>query len=100
MTTDSVGRTLVPIKAVPGASQDQISGVLGNRLKVRVSAPPEGGKANKAICALLARVLGVRRGDVEVVSGQSSAEKVVGIAGVSMTEVAVRLGLEKGEEKG
>ena len=97
LKTDSAKRTLLPVKAVPGASRDAISGVLGGRLKVRVSAPPEGGKANRAICALLAKALGVKRGEVEIVSGQTSAEKVVGIGGVAPREVVSRLGLGEGE---
>ncbi len=44
---------LVWVKAVPGAAQDTVAGALGDRLKVRVSAAPEDGRANKAICRLL-----------------------------------------------
>jgi uncharacterized protein (TIGR00251 family) len=55
---------LVWVKAVPGASRDEIAGVLGGRLKVRVAAPPEGGKANRAIAMLLARAIGVKAGRV------------------------------------
>jgi uncharacterized protein len=75
---------LVWVKAVPGASRDEIAGVLGGRLKVRVAAPPEGGKANKAIAMLLAGAIGVKAGRVSVESGQSSAEKIVRIAGCSV----------------
>ncbi len=50
---------LIWVKAVPGASRNEIAGVVGDRLKIRISAPPEGGKANKAICKLLASSLGV-----------------------------------------
>jgi uncharacterized protein (TIGR00251 family) len=71
------GSVLICVKAVPGASRDQIAGVLGDRLKVKVAAPPEGGKANKAICAIIAKELGVKPAQVEIVSGASSAEKVV-----------------------
>jgi uncharacterized protein (TIGR00251 family) len=66
---------------VPGASRSEIAGVLGDRLKVRVAAPPEGGKANRALVELLSRWLGVR--DVEIVAGLSSAEKIVRVSGVS-----------------
>ena len=69
------------IKVVPGASRTEIAGVLGNRLKVRVAAPPEGGKANRAVVQVLRRWLGVR--DVEIVAGQSSAEKTVRVSGLS-----------------
>lgn len=85
---DGKGGVLIAVKAVPGAKRDEIVGLLGERLKVRVSAPPEGGKANKAICALLARELGVRKGDVEVVSGAGQAEKTVRIR--SMNAATVR----------
>jgi uncharacterized protein (TIGR00251 family) len=69
------------IKVVPGASRTEVAGVLGDRLKVRVAAPPEGGKANRALVEVLSRWLGVR--DVEIVAGHSSAEKVVRVSGVS-----------------
>lgn len=77
---------LVNVKAVPGAKRDEIAGVLGERLKVRVAAPPEGGKANKAICELMARTLGVKAGAVSVVRGQTSPEKTVQIEGVRVDE--------------
>jgi len=49
-------------QAVPGASRSGIAGVLGDRLKVRISAPPEAGKANDAICELIAQALASRPG--------------------------------------
>ena len=42
------------IKVVPNARKDEFVGLVGQRLHVRVSAPPEGGKANKAVCKLIA----------------------------------------------
>lgn len=67
---------LVRVKAVPGASRSQIAGVLGDRLKVRVSAPPEGGRANAAIAALLAQACGVPSHSVVLHHGPSQALKV------------------------
>lgn len=68
---------LLWIKAVPGASRDQISGVLGDRLKIRVSAPPEGGKANKAIIALITKTFALKSSQVEIESGHAHAEKTL-----------------------
>jgi uncharacterized protein (TIGR00251 family) len=82
---------LLWIKAVPGASRDQISGVVGERLKVRIAAPPEGGKANAAICRLLAKALNLKGRDVTVASGHASAEKVIRVSGVTATEVQNQL---------
>ena len=73
---------------MPGARRDEIVGPLCDRLKVRVAAPPEDGKANEAICRLIAAALAVRARDVRVVAGYGRAEKVLEIDGVS--EAAVR----------
>lgn len=89
--SDEHGNSLIAVKAVPGAKRDEIVGLLGERLKVRVSAPPEGGKANRAICELLAERLGVRARDVEVIAGHASAEKTVRVMGVDAAEVHRRL---------
>ncbi|MDF1737407.1 MAG: DUF167 domain-containing protein [Minwuia sp.] len=51
------------------------------RLKVRVAAPPEKGKANRAVIKLLAEVLNVAPRDIEVVRGEISRAKTVQIAG-------------------
>ena len=77
---------LIRIKAVPGSSRDQVAGVLGDRLKVKTSAPPEGGKANKAICALIAEKLLVRKSDVSIEVGHGSAEKVIRVRGLTTDE--------------
>ena len=69
------------VKVVPGASRTEVAGPLGDRLKVRVAAPPEGGKANRALVRVLSQWLGVR--DVEIVAGHSSAEKTVRVSGLS-----------------
>jgi uncharacterized protein YggU (UPF0235/DUF167 family) len=59
---------------------------------VRVSAPPERGKANAAVEATIAEALGVSSQSVRVASGQTSARKTVEITGLSESEVHHRLG--------
>lgn len=71
------------IKAVPGARRSETAGPLGDRLKLRVAAPPEGGKANKAICEFFAKALGVRKTAVSITAGQSDPHKTIRIDGVT-----------------
>jgi uncharacterized protein len=66
---------------IPGASRPEIAGVLCDRLKVRVAAPAEGGKANRAVIELLRERLGLAARDLEIVSGHSSRDKTVRIRG-------------------
>ena len=82
---------LLWVKAVPGASRDAIAGELGDRLKIRVSAPPEGGKANKAICSVLAKALGIKPKQISIASGATSPKKVVRIAPATVDGVRGRL---------
>jgi uncharacterized protein (TIGR00251 family) len=65
----------ITLKVVPGASRSEVVGPLGSRLKVRVAAPAEAGKANRAVVRLLREWLGARR--VSIVAGLGSAEKTV-----------------------
>ncbi len=67
----------VKVKVVPGASRDEVVGKLGDALKVRVAAPPEGGKANQAVIRLLAGHYGVDRNRVRIVAGMASARKTI-----------------------
>lgn len=76
---------------VPGASRSGVVGEHGDALRIRVSAPPERGRANAALRALLAELLGVSRRDVEIVRGASSRRKTVRVSGRTVSEVADRL---------
>lgn len=87
---DGSGGVLLGVKAVPGARRDQVAGLLGTRLKVRVAAPPEDGKANEAICALLAAEIGRKPRQVRVTQGHFSPEKTIQIDAISCQEVRAR----------
>jgi hypothetical protein len=82
---------LLRVKAVPGASRDRIAGVLGDRLKVRVAAPPEAGRANEAIRRIFAKALGVRVACVTVESGETSAAKTLRLAGMTIERARAAL---------
>jgi len=68
---------VLPVLVTPGASRDELRGQHDGRLKVALSAPPEKGKANKSLCRLLAKRLGLSRSQVHVVSGHTSRQKEV-----------------------
>ncbi len=70
------------VKVVPGSSRNEIVGWLGDALKIKVTAPPEKGKANEAVVELLAAALGIATDDIIVVSGHSSPAKVVAVSGM------------------
>ncbi len=73
------GALLVRVKAVPGARREGIAGLVGDRLKVKVNAPAEDGRANAAIVALVARAAGVRERRVHVAAGRTVPEKLLRI---------------------
>jgi len=73
--TMDAGALLIRVKAVPGASRDAIAGGLGDRLKIRVSAPPEGGKANEAIIRLLSKALQTSERSIHLLTGPASPMK-------------------------
>jgi hypothetical protein len=75
----------------PGARQSTIVGRHGVVWKVRVSAPPERGRANDALLTLLAEALGVPRGDVRLAHGESSRHKTVDVEGLDDEEASRRL---------
>ena len=81
----------LPVKVIPGSSRTGIAGWLGDTLKVRVTAPPERGKANAAVEATIAEALGIPADCVRIATGHTAARKVVEIAGLTGPEVHRRL---------
>ncbi|MDY0087444.1 MAG: DUF167 domain-containing protein [Coriobacteriia bacterium] len=83
----------IAVHVTPRSYRDEVAGWRGSELSVRVTAPPEGGKANLAVCRALARALGVPKSAVVVVRGHGARHKQVEVAGVSLREVRDRLGV-------
>ena len=77
----------------PRASRDEVAGLQGEAVKVRVTAPPVEGEANDAVVRLLARSLEVPRSSVTIARGQGGRRKRVRIEGLEAAEVRRRLGV-------
>ncbi|HEX6241772.1 MAG TPA: DUF167 domain-containing protein [Polyangiales bacterium] len=80
------------VKVAPRAAREAIGGEHDGALKVSLTAPPVEGEANQALCALLAKRLGVAKRDVVIVQGQSAKLKTVSVAGVSAEAVHALVG--------
>lgn len=68
-------------KVQPGARKNEIVGVQGDALKVKINAPPMKGKANRALVVFLAKQLGVKKSEVEIISGHASRIKKIKVLG-------------------
>ena len=87
------------LRVVPGAARAGVVGRYGEGWKVRVAAPPERGAANDAVVELLAHALEVGAGDVRLVSGHGSRDKILEVAGVRPADIEARLASAGGTER-
>jgi uncharacterized protein YggU (UPF0235/DUF167 family) len=83
--------TRLSLRVAPGSKRSEIVGRYGAGWKIRVAAAPEAGRANAALCDLLAAALALPRRAVTVVSGHASRDKLVDVAGIGPEETERRL---------
>jgi len=81
------GRVRFAVRVQPRASANEIAGVHGDAVKIRLTAPPVDGAANEELVAFLSKVFVVGRKSVRILAGESSRSKIVEIEGI--TERAV-----------
>ncbi|MFT4048381.1 MAG: DUF167 domain-containing protein [Solirubrobacterales bacterium] len=85
---DAPGGARISLRVTPKGGANRIGEPVNGRLRVRVTAAPEDGKANAAVTKLLAKALRVSRSSIEVASGGASRDKVVVVTGISAGEAA------------
>lgn len=86
------GGVRLELHVQPGASVTEVAGLHGDRLKLRVAAPPADDRANTAMVAWLAERIGVARSAVRLVRGARSRRKTVELDGVTVQQVRQALG--------
>jgi uncharacterized protein (TIGR00251 family) len=82
---------IIKIKVEPRSSRSSIVGMYGDSLKVKLTSSPVEGKANKELVALLSKELGIGKQDVEILSGETSKNKIVKLVGVKGIEDVLKL---------
>ncbi|HEX3156025.1 MAG TPA: DUF167 domain-containing protein [Candidatus Angelobacter sp.] len=79
------------IKVHPRARKNEITGIVGDALKLALTAPPVEDRANQAVIEFFADLFAIPRSSVTIASGETSRNKVIRIAGVSKPTVEQRL---------
>ena len=90
----SADGVIIRVYVAPRSSINKVVGEHNGSVKVALTAPPVEGAANKALVEFLAKVLGVPRASVVLVSGETSRNKSVAVAGIGALEAMRRLGVD------
>lgn len=85
--TQKDGTVVFDVRVVPRASKSEIIGEHDGALKIRIASPPVDGAANTELIRLLAKKLGVSRGDIEIVGGNTSKNKRIKITNLSQSKL-------------
>ena len=80
----------ISIRVYPGAARNEVVGFSNGVLRVKVSAPPVKGKANRELVAFLSQLLGVSQDSISIIKGHTSRNKIITIYDLSQ-EAALRL---------
>ena len=96
MVSASGNKAKISLRVYPNAGSNEIVGLSDGILRVKISAPPSKGKANRELISFLSRLLGVSRDSVDIIKGHTARNKVVAIDGFSQAEVIRRLSPDAG----
>jgi len=84
---DTPGGVTIDLWVQPRASRNEIVGLQGDELKVKLTSPPVEGAANKLCCEFFAKTIGVAKGSVRLVGGEKSRHKRLQVEGVGLADV-------------
>jgi uncharacterized protein (TIGR00251 family) len=83
----------IEVKVVPGASRDEVAGMMGEAVRIKLRAPPVDGRANEALVEFVAERLGLQRRAVTLERGETSRHKLLRIDGLTIAAARARLGV-------
>ncbi len=84
---------VLSVKVVPASSKTAVAGLLNGMLKLKISAPPEKGKANQQLTEFLAKKLGLKKNAVNIISGQTNPVKKIRVSGINAETLLKKLDL-------
>ena len=84
-------RFRIAVRVVPNASRDKIVGWIGEELKVKLQAPPEGGRANKALTMFLCQALELTRRNITIIAGKKSRHKTLEFSSLTIDELKSKI---------
>jgi uncharacterized protein len=85
------GGVCISLRVQPRASRNEIAGLIGNELKIKVTAPPVDSSANESVLELLAETLGCARNQLELLRGATSRHKQILVRGMTAAQIAEKL---------
>lgn len=85
------GAVRLEVHAKPRAKRSKVVGERGDAVEIAIAAPPVDGAANEELVRFVAKILGIRQRDIELVRGDSSREKLLAITGLAAEEIESRL---------
>ena len=85
--SETVNGVVFNIRVIPRASRCEFAGVQGDALKIRITAPPVEGAANKECIKFLSDMLGVKKSQITIIAGHRSRNKKVSISGINRKDI-------------
>ena len=83
---ETANGVVLRLRVQPRSSRNQVVGLQGEALKVKLTSPPVDGAANKACCTYLAKLFNIAKTEVELVAGDKSRDKRVLLHGISLQQ--------------
>ncbi len=81
------GGIVIPVRVQPNSSQEKVIGEYSGQLKVAVNAPPDKGRANKAIVKVLAKWIKIKDADIYLLHGEKSKDKEVFVKNITEKDI-------------
>ena len=78
---------ILHVHVVPRSAKSEVSGVQGDALKLKITAPPVEGQANAECIRFLSNVLGIKKKQVKILGGHKSKKKTVAIEGIGRKDI-------------